>query len=337
MLLIPAITTLIYVYSVNAKNKAVDVLYVTLYDSTGEQLVAEQGYAKDASLKSLVGIFYSIAQSKNLLAQPPTNPDEATFVRAKLTLNGVQSDWRCYFSLEDNSLGYCVDANGLVYKIDQTVNKNFLSLPYAEHFYTSATPPSLLTIDRDTVIPTTIDWYYKNNSEDFLATEFTPTTTQSHLYHMTGEFGFHFDTPPEECEVTIRQGDVLLFNGSYQDIPSFTTDPENNILQVSVQATWKKFTDSKSYGSAEYEFEAKIDTPALFNIHKNEVSPGDLLIISCANVFNLSKIQFSIPSIDNHPTPIFHQDGEFVRALFVIPETFEEGDLSFTRSIKRNM
>lgn len=328
LFLSPSILGIWYAFQLDHASR--DSFSVTLYTADGQEIVSDEGNPKAVAQRSILGIFYRISTSTEPMAKPPVQSEEDPYVLAECMLNGTPSQWKCYFSPMGVD-SYCISANGTAYLIDKTTTKNFLSTEYAEAFYLSATPPILQTIDQDAVIPSSVHWYYQTQDGKFSKVQHPETTSQTLLYDMTGAIHINFERAPDTCDVSVYDEDQLLFEGDYTELSSLTVDL-GSVLRLSVQAEWLPSAKYDSYGSAEYEFSIQIKNQSEFSIHTDTVSPGEFLILSCTNISDLSKISF-IPSKEHIlPTPIFHWDGSYARALLAIPETIEEQELSFSIS-----
>lgn len=328
LFLTPTILAIVYVYDV--KNETANTFSVTLYDKEEREIAFESGNPDEASQKSLLGIFYQIASATDPLEQAPGDPETDSYILARCTLNGVESQWTCYFSFRESD-SYCIASDGTVYAIDKTVTKNFLSTAHAELFYDSAIPPTLLTIDNDPVLPSAVTWYYQNRSETFLESQNPPKTEDTLRYEMTGELGLRFDVVPDTCQVSVYDGTREIFNGSYRELPSLTVEL-GSVMEIKVQAEWEQQPDTEYYGTIEYHFTAQIRNQSNFSVNSDTVAAGSFAILSCTNITDLSKIQFTPASDNVIPSPIFHRDGDYVRALLVFPADTEVEEFSFSVS-----
>ena len=146
---------------------------------------------------------------------------------------------------------------------------------------------------------------------------------------MTGELDIRFDTLPDYCTVQISDlNDSIIYQGLLKDLQ--LTLKSGDIMRVSVHARWDERIYSLSYGSADYDFYVKIKNRSEFSINTDSVSAGGFAMISCTNITDISKIVFT-PNI-NIPTPIFHRDGEYVRALLYFPESIDTSEFDFNIS-----
>jgi len=328
LFLTPTILAIGYVYQI--RNEKAPSFSVTLYGSDGQELVSDSGNPNEVSPKSLLGIFHQIVTSAKEANIPVESLENAPYIQVKCVLNGTESQWTCYFSLRESDC-YCIRSDGKIYAIPSAANKNFLATEYAEVFYGSAVPPTLLTIDNDPVIPTKASWYYQNRNKTFVEAKRLATTDQTLLYEMTGVLDLQFDKIPQSCNVQVYESGKKIFDGSYRDLNTLTTEL-GSVMELRVQANWDKQSDSDFYGSMEYRFSVQIRNQSHFFINTQEVTPGSLAVLSCTNVTTLSKIRL-IPATEGViPEPIFHWDGDHARALLIFPEHTEAEEFSFTVS-----
>lgn len=319
-----------YVYHTNKVDPA-HSFSVTLYTPEQQLLAQETGDPQDASLKSLVGMFYSIATSTESTKAFVGDLDTKPYILADLTLNGVTSQWKCYFSLREID-SFCVSADGTVYPIDGTVSRNFLASPYAEPFYETAKPPTLITLDNESVTPLALEWFYQSNEGSFLQAVLPQTTDQNILYEITGELGFTFSQTPDLCSVQVWNSEgEKIFHDSYSELSSLTT-AVGDVLTVRINANWNANDRGDPYGTAEYHFSVRIRNQSAFSIHTDTVRPGEAIVLSCTNITTLSKINFTAHTPDCIPAPVFHRDGDHVRALLIFPESITQKQFAFTVS-----
>lgn len=324
---LPTALAVLSVYSIDLENRTKNHLALSLYDKDDQLIVSEEGYADDASSKSLLGIFYAIARSKKVLASTPTDQENLPFVRAEITLNGTPSEWRCYFSLSERE-GYCIDESGKTYSIQDSINQKFLATPYAESFYPSAVPPTLLTVDNDTVMPEQVEWYYRNCKKETRLAQNPIFSAQSVVYEMSGELDLSFSDTPDVCHILVTKDNKTLYDGSYEDFPAVTADP-GAILRVTVQAEWFASPTREAFGRLEYQFSVQLRNHALFSVNTTTATCGDVLLISCANISNPSKIKLLDVNNVGLLTPKFQADGNVVRAMLAIPAELPTNQLSF--------
>lgn len=319
-----------YVHKVN-RGTPTDWFTVELYDSEGHLLAQESGEPESTSAKTLVGMFSSVAVSSEKPSYPIGNPDEDTYVLAKMTLNGVSIQRKCYFSFRDID-SYCIDSEQNVYAISETVSKNFLSSSYAEPFYDTASPPVLTTLNGETVTPSSALWHYQNRSGTDIQASHIATTEQELLYEITGTLGISFSQDPDICQVQVfNSNGTEVFQGSHTELSTLTAKV-GDILSVRIHASWKAAEHETSYGNVEYRFSVKIRNQSLFSIHKDETTPGDCILLSCTNITTLSKITFTVEPPELIPTPIFHLDGTNAYALIAFPEETKAQTVRFSVS-----
>lgn len=235
-------------------------------------------------------------------------------------------DYKYYFS-DNPSEAYYVDYNGKAYHIDEKDAVSFLSTSYAKCLYDTTELPAM-TISGQEVLPTTAEWAYKTYAGEYVNLDDIKTAApDGTIYNMKGAFALNFETEPDYCNVTITDNGTVVYSDFYSNISNASL--EGKTIDVSVDVRWYESGDSGCYGSAVYNFRAKILLPAVFYLGLTEVEPGEFVSITAKNVDDPSAITFtSYPDIGY--TPKFFKDGSFVRALVPIDFDFGENSVKFT-------
>ncbi len=243
---------------------------VALYTDKNELIVFEDDNTDTPSKASVSDIFIRLAEDPEPIDQAPLN--EEKYIKAIVTVNGVSSELKCYFSV-DNDAGYYTDTKGQTFIIPAELNSRFLSTEYAELFYDSAVCHSLLTIDGDTILPTGVEWYYKNTSGSFSKAVRNKLADGQNAYEITGALDILFPNVPNICNVKVYQGNELIYNGSEKELASLTVDSKEE-LRVIVEARWISSRDSESYGLITYDFSVNIKNRSAFYVSAEEIQVG---------------------------------------------------------------
>ena len=288
-----------------------------MYDKNGTELVSEEGTPENATPGSMVDLFYQLNTKKLPLAKIPDNANVEDFIVAKLSLNGVSSDLKCYFS-RFQPQGYCIDQTGKIYTIPTSLNDLFLKSNYGELFYSNAIIPTLTTIDGDAILPLSANWYYQAVDGEYLLAKRNSTAEEYYFYEITGTIGIQFDPPPDLCSIAIYSNEKLIKECTLDELPSISVDTENQ-LTVDIQAEWISSEESDYYGSIHYNFGVQIRNPSTFSIHTDTVTAGEFLLISCTNISNPARIQFLLNNEQTFPNFIW--DGTIARAILPIPSS----------------
>ncbi len=304
--------------SVNAKN----VTKLEITDIAGNVFVLDAD--KDASDISGFASINKRAASKPSL---PEQLEGTDFFEFKYYNYDRVQIYKYYFSPNPGE-AYFVDARDNAYQISEDDATSFLSTKYARCLYETTNFPTM-TISNEAILPTEASWEYQTYGGAYVALddiESMPATDR--VYEMKGAFALSFDNEPDFFNVTVSADGTMLYNGSYSDIVN--TSLEGRTIDVAVEAKWYG-EDEPCYGSAKYEFKAKVLVPAAFYLGRTEVEPGEFVVISAKNVEDPSAITFaSEPDIGF--TPVFFRDGMYVRALVPIKMDFEGQEVKFTCS-----
>ncbi len=236
--------------------------------------------------------------------------------------------YKYYFSL-DASSAYYVDSNGTAYHITADDATSFLSTEYARCLYNTTTFPTM-TVSGQTMTPVTGEWAYQTLSGDYVAlTDIEKAPKTDDVHQMKGAFALSFDNEPDLINVTISDNGSILFNDTYDKVVNLSL--EGRTVDVLVDAKWYESETDACFGSATYEFKAKILLPAVFYLGETNVEPGEFVVISAKNVDDPSAIKFtSDPDIGF--TPTFFTDGKYARALVPVPMEFTGKEVNFTCS-----
>lgn len=310
----PAICSLLYVQYTDHTYHS-DQFAVTLYDKNGVELIAEAGNPEKATPGSMVDIFYQIQNNKAPLSKAPASSKSDTFIVAKISLNGVASELKCYFSALD-SKGYCIDQTGKIYSISSSINNLFLLSPYGELFYKNAIIPTLSTIDGDAILPFSNEWYYQAVDGQYLLAERNQNELEHTTYEITGALGIQFNSHPDNCKVSIYKNKSLYKTCGIDELPSIPVEA-GTLLTIDIQAEWLPSNDRDYYGSIHYNFDTKIRNPSTFSVNTETVTAGGLLLMTCTNVTDPAKIKFTSNPSDFEA--IFEWDPKTAIAHGILP------------------
>ncbi len=326
-------TILARVYIKHTKNSDSEEMHrvhtVELLDTSGEKLFSEEADPKENGDTSLVSIFNAI--SNNMIQSDKISENVVT--EAPLTARLIsQADIKvltCYFSFTEGA-SYCVDGDGIYYKIPAADSERFLASPFSESLYKEASAPTLSTADGDVILPGRIDWQYLNTNGTFLSASLNKTAEEVLTYNVTGGISLSFSKMPDNCAVEIYDSTELLFSGNLEELSALTLDYGVSFY-VSVNAEWTRTDDGKNFGTAEYGFNVTVQDRAEFTINKTELSFGEYAILKATHVSDISKLTFTsdIPGFN----PIFKLDGTNAFAVIPCPSvTAENGSYSITVS-----
>lgn len=241
--------------------------------------------------------------------------------------------YKYYFTANANE-AYYVDSHGTPYHVSDADAQAFLATKYARSLYTTSSFPTL-SVSGAAVTPTSGDWAYLIHGtggdsgvegkyavlDDIVVRE-----PSENIYQMVGAFALNFDHQPDYCHVTVSDNGNVVYSDSLENVVNATL--EGKAIDVYVEAKWYE-GDESSFGSATYQFKAKILMPAVFYLGETEIDPGEFVVISAKNVDDPTAIKF-VSEPDIGFTPTFFEDGKFVRALVPVPMDFEGSEVKFT-------
>ena len=327
LLITPTISAHLYIYYVDHVQHS-QSFSVTLYDEDGALIAQDSGIPNSAAETALFEQFYRLVTRLKSTGTSPGDPENDPYILAETSLNGVTTTYHCYFSLVETT-DYCIDGNGQIYLIDRQDSETFLASSYAESFYAAATVPTLSTIDGEEILPTSVDWQYKTYANTFLTATSNQTATSQRSYTITGEVGLRFSGEPDHCTVRVYRDEQEIRSGGLNLLPSLIVAP-NEQLRLHLRATWQKNDEQDFYGTLEYDFLVSVRNRSEFSLNKTTLSAGEVALLTCTNVSDLSRLRFS--SEDTSIVPTFHRDGELVCGLIPFPDTYSDETFRFTFS-----
>lgn len=302
---------------------------VTLLDSDYVEIASESNAPETANENSLTRIFFELITSPQNPTTLPEDINEHDFIRANINYNGKLEKIICYFSSVSDE-GIYVDASNNVYTIPKELNEAFLLTRYSEMFYEASKNYELVSADKETIIPSSVDWFYKNSTGEYTKAHRNRATTAQNVYNITNTVNIQFAKKPDTQTITVYEGENVVFPNpdKYKDITNVTSESGKD-LHVIITAEWFKDDNSDRYGTLSYDFFVHIKNKSVFTPSKTEVSPGDFILLECTNITDISKIEFScnIPKF----TPVFKQHIDNTICLIPIPDIeFDDGKLIFT-------
>ena len=122
----------------------------------------------------------------------------------------------------------------------------------------------------------------------------------------------------------------MVFDNEYSKMTELSFDKATTV-NVELSVSWYQDETRNYYGEATYKFDADIPAPADFAVNKAKIEPGDFIVVSVSNVYDLSRVQFSCEPNINY-TPTFFLEGTTARALVPVSYELDSGNYSMTMS-----
>ena len=359
-ILIPTLIAVWHVYfKENEALASTNDVSVILYDGEDNILSESSAVESNLGISPLVDVFYNLYLSKVSLASAPELPYEQPNYKVKLLHGDTEIKFSCYFT-EKHINSYILDSDNNVYAVDSEYYVKFLDLEYSDAVYSSATPPTLMTKDGDTVVPYLASWSYKkldgtvNNSNNF------ETTVAKHTYSASGSIGLTFSKTPDFCSVEVTDSlGKEVYHGDLSGLSAITAAVGER-LAFSVEAEWTNNSTADSFGSIKYSFELLCRNLASFSVSNSEVRPGGYFIITAFDVEDTAPPTYtpdtSIKNVENifnrtggadasaylsyidaldfleTFTPAFFKDGTVLKAIVPIPYNTPQGEFIFSLS-----
>ena len=313
---------------------------VSLYDSENKLIASEKVTEADIEDSSLVRIFAGINSSKTPIELQEL-PDSPNF-KVSIKQNDILSKYNCYFS-ESAGTSYVTDESGTVFAIPESNYNKFLNSEFSESVYSCSLPPILTTSNRESVVPLSGSWHYRQQNGNSRTSTSLTTVPDLKTYKMGGTIDFSFDREPNECSVEIYDSEQkIIYSGTIDKVSSQTVKVGAE-LNIKITAKWENTPNADFYGELSYDFMVIVTNRSEFSLSASSVYPGQFIIISGTNVDDPSKILFSSLSSDQSKeneaasslsefTPSFSKNGELVKALLPFPYGLSEDTFSFNIS-----
>ena len=210
---------------------------VVLFDDQSNEISYESNDPEIADKNSLVAIFYELTTSQCDETEFTEDLSKNVFVKANTTYNGKNEVITCYFSLS-NDEGIFLDNTGKAFTIPKKINKAFLKLPDAEVFYESSIIYNLETADKDTVIPSSVEWYYKNAGGTYDRSVRNAITSSQLNYEMTDTVNLIFKNgeAPNKIKIRISGKSKTKETTNIEDLSNITADFGKDLPNLSIQS-----------------------------------------------------------------------------------------------------
>ena len=300
---------------------------IVLSDSEGNELFREDAVTHDDEQESLIDIFRSICTNMKKSDTISTDTVTAPPLTAALDLDGTKTTLICYFSFTEGS-SYLIDSEGQYYTIATADSERFLCSRFSKSLYSEAAPPTLTTIDGEQILPQGGNWSYRNIASELLPWELTLSDNQK-VIGITGGLSLSFSSKPDICNVSVKQFEEKIFEGSFDELQYVTID-SGSILNISIRAEWKGDDSTGCQGKLSYDFKVIIRKRAELSIDKELLSPREFAIVKVTNVTDTSRLLFT--SEDSQFTPEFYLSGETAYALIPYPHDVDGSKYDFTVS-----
>lgn len=318
-----AIFNIIYTNS-DASSASRSSVSVTLYDVDGNQLHYEDSTTEYEGDASLTAIFKAICGGMEKTEPISDVSLNQAPIRADLQGFGSYERLTCYFSFTSGA-SFCIDSNGQYYKIKNEDSERFLRSAFSETVFTDAVPPTLSTADGDSVIPSSVDWFYRGFDGSFKRAQRITVTDKRSSYYVTGSISLSFSLMPDFCVVRIFQGEELIFEGALEELPYITLDSSVPV-RITVRAVWNEIDGRKYHGEINYDFNLGVRHRAYFSLSRDTLGVGEFAIISASNVSDISRLSFTAE--DGEPVPQFYIKGD--GAYAIIPYLSDLEQYTFT-------
>ena len=256
--------------------------------------------------------------------------DHADVYTVTADIAGREREYLCYYS-EEASYLFDVDAN-VCYAVESADMLAFLHGFFYGETHETLSVPALITAGSE-VIPYYISWNHKNAQGSYTAVTNLATASEEATYPVNKNLSLRFTTEPDIATVTIinAQGESI-FRGDYEQFTGMSFEGSAQ-LTVSVQAKWNQSETTDYYGEATYQFYVNYSAQPAFAISATEAEVGDYIVVNVLNASAPEDVTFScVPDLGC--TPVFYDDGDYVRAIVPFSTELAGGVYQMTVSTK---
>lgn len=277
----------------------------------------------------VIDYFLSVIGESDSLGALPTTIQIGDFFQCVITTTVKEFGYKFYFTGSAADC-YFVDGSGDAYKISEENAEFFLSSAYAGSLYENGTLP-LMSVSGNSASPSQADWYFTDCTGAMVKAETSPfLTDKTEEIKVEGGLAMSFPIQPDSFTVTVTDlaSGTVLFNDSYENIGNLTM-AETQKVGVEATAKWYEDASRTYYGEQTYKFNASVSAPAQFFAGTTEIEIGEFICVTGVNVSNKDDVGFtSNPSVGY--TPVFFQDGEYIRTLIPFNWDLSAGSYALT-------
>lgn len=284
------------------------------------------GNAGDESNRDLAKALAELLEKGEPVREAPTmNSIELYTVTAKMP--DKERSYLCYYGATEET-SYLVDVGANVcYALPSTDLLTFMQgFFYGETMQTLSVPT--LTTAGNAVTPTYISWYHKNAQGNYGQVMNLATAAEEETYPVNKNISLQFSSEPDVATVKIYNGSTLIYDGDYENFEGLSY-ADSVTLTVQVQAKWNEKKDGTYWGEASYRFHVNYSATPTFFMSAKTATVGDYLVVSVLNAAAGDEITFaSVPDIGY--TPVFYEDGDYMRALIPLSADLAGGAYAMT-------
>ncbi len=277
------------------------------------QMTGPKGKTVIASKQhTLLPLFLSLLEGE--ATETVAIPDSHVSGRYALTMKDgdTEVNYTFYFSSESTDCYFVTPDEQIFLVNDADAAKTFLNSSYAFELYGGAVLPVLTTAATDEVTPSLASWHYRTQTS-FTELSNIETASKTQTYPIANDIAFYFSVQPNHHTVTIRRDGEELYSGAADAISLDLTGLD--LLDFEIRATYDQDSRLDYYGTLTYRFRMQVVEAASFSLQSLSCEEGGFLFMTCQNVKNADKLQFSTtPKLSDTPM-VFEEDGLVYAAI----------------------
>lgn len=307
-----------------------DGTVIRIQEGTDGALVFKGTEGEENNL-SLAAALADMLQEGTILRKAPETETAETYT-VTADIDGRELVYFCHFRAEEEE-SYLFDRDAdVTYAVDTRQMLLFLQGFFYGETHESLSVPVLTTAGNE-VIPYYISWAHKNEQGNFTPITNLAAADEEVTYPVNKNLSLRFSTEPDVATVTITnaQGETI-FHGDYSAFTGMSFE-DSTQLTVQIQAKWNAADDADYYGEATYRFYVNYSAQPAFAISAIEAEIGNYIVLNVLNASSPEDITFTCtPEIGC--TPVFYDDGDYVRALVPLSASLAGGVYRMTVSTR---
>lgn len=323
LILMPTIIALVLNILPNELGRSPINISGTLLDSNGTT------YSFDKDNNLVLTSFFSELESNS--AKTDVSVDDIEFdekLRASVTNKKETKSISLYFSLERPS--YFSYDDGVLWQISDEYADTFLNSQFAVNIYEMLHSPKLITYSNYEVNPSASKLKYTTENGSFISGNPKNTAGDPKIYFASNTAKISFSIEPYICEIKAFVNDVLVFEGSLNELQNAKIDKKDTVHYV-ISAVWEQSETPDCFGAAQYDFYVEYAQVPTFTLDRTSLEAGEFVLVRAENIVDPSKIECSFEG-GFKTDPQFFQNGSYYYALIPIDMDLKTGDYKLTLS-----
>lgn len=271
--------------------------------------------------KEDLNIYLDVINNSSKASQTLRDIDAGKSFEVKYSELSNSYDYVFYVD-KDTKECYFKDAGGNLYKMkEHDAEKLSLRAEFSDIYDNGVVPNAVIDIGGTSheLSPSDYQWEFKSGDNILNGIKKNSENEQEIKFKKDNSLALSFEKEPDNLKVALYNGEHVIFDGDFSDIPSAITYTKDTPLSCEIEASWYKEDECDYSGSAKYSTNLFFDVPATWSFVDSSLSQGEFTIIKFENLNDDENINIS----SELPLPDFkiQKDGDTKFAF--VPISFE--------------